>query len=44
MQDILKDLVGHTHSLGFLPLVKITGDKDTVIESMAEESRIQRWC
>jgi hypothetical protein len=40
MQDILKDLVGHTHSLGFLPLVKITGDKDTVIESMAEDRSV----
>jgi len=40
MQDILKDLVGHTHNLGFLPLVKITGDKDTVIESMAEDRSV----
>lgn len=40
MQDILKDLVGHTHSLGFLPLVKITSDKDTVIESMAEDRSV----
>lgn len=40
MQDILKDLVGHTHSLGFLPLVKVTGDKDTVIESMAEDRSV----
>jgi hypothetical protein len=25
MKDILQDIVAHTHSLGFLPLVKITG-------------------
>ena len=26
MIDILKDIVKHTHGLGFLDLVKITGD------------------
>jgi hypothetical protein len=40
MQDILKDLVSHTHSLGFLPLIKITGDTDTIIESMAEDRSV----
>jgi hypothetical protein len=41
MQDILKDIVAHTHSLGFLPLVKITGtDSETVIESMAEDRSV----
>jgi hypothetical protein len=41
MQDILKDIVAHTHSLGFLPLVKISGSTDeTVIESMAEDRSV----
>ena len=40
MQDILKDLVSHTHNLGFLPLVKITSDTDTIIESMAEDRSV----
>jgi hypothetical protein len=38
MQDILKDLVAHTHSLGFIPMIKITGtDTETSIEAMAED-------
>jgi len=28
MIDILKDIVKHTHGLGFLDLVKITGTSD----------------
>jgi hypothetical protein len=41
MKDILQDIVAHTHSLGFLPLVKITGDdKTTVIEAMAEDRSV----
>jgi len=41
MQDILKDIVAHTHSLGFLPLVKISGSTDeTLIESMAEDRSV----
>ena len=33
MIDILKDIVKHTHGLGFLDLVKITGDdKETSID------------
>ena len=41
MKDILQDIVAHTHSLGFLPLVKITGDdKSTVIESMADDRSV----
>jgi hypothetical protein len=41
MKDILQDIVAHTHSLGFLPLVKITGDKNaTTIESMAEDRSV----
>lgn len=41
IKDILTDIVAHTHSLGFLPLVKITGDNDlTTIESMAEDRSV----
>jgi hypothetical protein len=40
MKDILTDIVNHTHSLGFLPLVKVTSDKDTIIESMAEDRSV----
>ena len=41
IKDILTDVVAHTHSLGFLPLVKITGeDNETVIESMAEDRSV----
>lgn len=41
MKDILQDIVAHTHSLGFLPLIKITGDDGlTTIESMAEDRSV----
>lgn len=41
IKDILTDIVAHTHSLGFLPLVKVTGDaKTTIIESMAEDRSV----
>jgi hypothetical protein len=41
IKDILTDIVAHTHSLGFLPLVKITGTKDsTAIEAMAEDRSV----
>jgi hypothetical protein len=41
MKDFLQDLVAHTHSLGFLPLVKVSAtDKETSIESMAEDKSV----
>ena len=41
MIDILKDIVKHTHGLGFLDLVKITGDgSETGIDSMAEDRSV----
>ncbi len=41
MKDILTDIVAHTHSLGILPLIKITGEEDsTTIESMAEDRSV----
>jgi hypothetical protein len=41
MKDNLQDIVAHTHSLGFLPLVKITGTlEETVIESMADDRSV----
>ena len=41
MKDILQDIVGHTHNLGFLNIVKITGDdKKTSIDSMADDRSV----
>ena len=41
MKDILQDLVAHTHSLGFIPLVKVSADKnETTIEAMAEDRSV----
>jgi hypothetical protein len=41
MKDILTDIVTHTHSLGIIPLVKITGtEAETLIESMAEDRSV----
>ena len=37
MKDTLQDIVKHTHSLGFIDLVKIVGDdKKTELDAMAE--------
>ena len=41
MQDLLKDIVSHTHNLGFLNIVKITGTEDkTQIDSMADDRTV----
>lgn len=41
MKDILKDLVAHSHSLGFIDCIKITGtDNATVIEAISERAVI----
>ena len=41
MQDLLKDIVSHTHNLGFLNVVKITGDEEsTKIDSMADDRTV----
>ena len=40
MKDILQDIVAHTHSLGFLCLVKVTSDTNTTVESMAEDRSV----
>ena len=40
MKDILQDVVAHTHALGFLSLVKVTGEETTTIESMAEDRSV----
>lgn len=40
MKDILTDIVEHTHSLGFLPLIKLSADTETVLESMAEDRSV----
>ena len=40
MKDILQDVVAHTHALGFLSLVKVTGEEETTIDSMAEDRSV----
>jgi hypothetical protein len=41
MQDLLKDIVSHTHSLGFLDIVKITGtDEKTQFDSMSDNRTV----
>jgi hypothetical protein len=41
MQNLLKDIVSHTHNLGFLNIVKITGSEDkTLIDSMADDRSV----
>ena len=41
MKDILQDIVSHTHNLGFLNIVKISGDdKTTKIDSMADDRTV----
>ena len=40
MKDILQDIVAHTHALGFLSLVKVTGGDESTIDSMAEDRSV----
>jgi hypothetical protein len=41
MKDILQDIVGHTHNLGFLNIVKVTGDDTaTKFDSMADDRSV----
>ena len=40
MKDVLQDIVAHSHSLGFLSLVKISNEEQTKIESMAEDRSV----
>jgi len=40
MKDILQDIVAHTHSLGFLSIVKVSGENETTIDSMAEDRSV----
>ena len=40
MKDILQDVVAHTHALGFLSLVKVTGEDETTIDSMADDRSV----
>jgi hypothetical protein len=40
MKDILQDVVAHTHSLGFLSIVKITNTDTSTVESMAEDRSV----
>jgi hypothetical protein len=41
MRDYLLDIVQHTHGLGIIDLVKITGtDSETVIDALAEDRSV----
>ena len=41
MLDLLKDVVTHTHNLGFLNIVKVTGDEATTkLDSMADDRSV----
>ena len=40
MKDILQDIVAHTHALGFLSIVKVTGEDETTVDSMAEDRSV----
>jgi hypothetical protein len=41
MKEILQDIVSHTHNLGFLNVVKITGDdKETKFDSMSDDRTV----
>jgi hypothetical protein len=41
MKSILQDIVAHTNKLGFLNIVKVTGDeKKTLIDSMADDRSV----
>ena len=41
MRDYLLDIVQHTHNLGFIDLVKITGtDSETTIDGLAEDKSV----
>ena len=40
MKDILQDMVAHTHSLGFLSLVKVTNEGNTQIDAMADDRSV----
>jgi hypothetical protein len=41
MKDILQDIVSHTHNLGFLNIVKVTGTEDkTLVDSMADDRSV----
>ena len=40
MQDILKDIVAHTHALGFLTLLRVTSEDETTIESRTDDRSV----
>lgn len=41
MKDILCDIISHTHNLGFLNIVKVTGTEEkTLIDSMADDRTV----
>lgn len=41
IKDIFQDIINHTHALGFLDLIKLTGDKDhTKIDSIKSDHKV----
>ena len=40
MQDILQDIVSHTHKLGFITTLKVSAETETQIESMADDRSV----
>ena len=40
MQDILQDIVSHTHKLGFITTLKVSAEAETGIESMADDRSV----
>lgn len=40
LKSILQDIVTHTHSLGILPLVKVSTATETIIESLADDRTV----
>lgn len=41
IKDILTDIVAHTHSLGFIPFLKVTGtNKETKLEGAADDKSV----
>lgn len=40
MKDILQDIVAHTHSLGFITVLKVTAETDTTLESRTDDRTV----
>jgi hypothetical protein len=40
MKDILQDIVAHTHSLGFITVLKVSAETDTTLESRTDDRTV----